>query len=77
MGGANSGYPIWLERKNTVEQCLHLDAARFELNNQPVNRLKGAVTWKDPQTGIKKSGVDFLLDLRDPYGAFVQISFRV
>ena len=77
MGGRNSGYPIWMERKNTVEQCLHLDASRLGLRRHVGRKSTGDIAWTDPRTGIKMAGVDLVLDLRTSYEPAAFVSFRI
>lgn len=77
MGGQNSGFPIWKSRKRTVEQSLHLDAARLDLRGLEGRKSTGDIAWNDPRTGIKMAGVDLVLDLRDTHEPAAYVSFQV
>ncbi|MFC1657064.1 hypothetical protein ACFL2P_00625 [Candidatus Moduliflexota bacterium] len=76
MGGTGSGYPLWMQRKTTVEECLHLEAVWFNTKKNIGKMVTGDIAWTDPRTGIKMSGADFTLDLRDHYQTSAHIRYR-
>lgn len=79
MGGLGSGYPMWKDRKTTVEECSRLPIKYFTDNNiiGPERWASGTLYWKKPSTGETTSSLGYEVDTRNMAQPRIRLRYTI
>lgn len=63
MGGSGSGFPLWKDKKYTVEDCFPLDINKL-IRDKLIGLWKGrgSLVWKSTNTGEKTGSIGYWMD---------------